>query len=252
MNLRLSRLAALLLLVLPGCPSDEAEEDTAQATEGESNGPDGDIDCPLECSGHGQCVLKGGLPDCECDDGFDAQGLDCVDPNGLAEPPEDFACSSPGDLSGADAARFISQGWSYVSGNTSCERGSTDIFRFRGDGVFTRHHQSSDAIQGGNFDYGCWTLQVESSGALGLQWDPLAEDSMLNCGFIAGLEDPPNCEGSVLFDTERNTFVLPAFLEFDEVHLLYSEPETCVWCTDNDACCTELSLVEANGELLCE
>ncbi len=262
MTLKYGRIAGLLLAVLPGCPSDDVEDSGSADTEQADTGgqttdvgneeSDSDADCPLECSGNGQCVFEGGLPACDCDEGFEDQGLDCIDPNGAAAPPDDFTCPAPGDVSGADAARLISQGWSYVSGDTSCERGSSDIFRFRGDGIFTRHHQNSGATQGGTFLYGCWTLEVAADGALGLQWDPVEDESQLNCGFIASLEDPPNCEGSILFDADRDAFVLQDLLDSDEVHLLYAEPETCVWCSDDATCCPDVSWVEANGELLCE
>ncbi|MGH1340770.1 MAG: hypothetical protein ACRBN8_04430 [Nannocystales bacterium] len=262
MTLRYGRIAGLLLAVLPGCPADDVDDtgaaDTEQADTGGqtadtgSDGSETDADCVLECSGNGQCVLEGGIPSCDCDEGFEEQGLDCVDPNGAAAPPDDFTCPSPGDVSGADAARFVSQGWSYVAGSTSCERQGTDIYRFREDGVVTRHSQSAGATEGGNFVYGCWTLEVEANGALGLQWDPVENESQLNCGFIGGLEDPPNCEGSILFDAQRDAFVLQDLLDGEEVHLLYPAPEACVWCSDEATCCPDVSWVEANGELLCE
>jgi len=241
-------LLCLTSLLAVACGDDGQSADPTDA------GAEAEIrtECALDCDGNGQCTLESGVPSCDCDAGYEFQGLTCVASEESATPPDDFSCPAPGDLSTAAAARFASQGWSYSRNNRSCEAaGGTDIYRFGTNGVLTRHHQSSGAVEGGTLIYGCWTLVSETDETIALAWDH-AEGSIFNCGDIGGLQDPPDCSGSVKYDAERNALVIQGSLDNGEVHLLYPVPQDCVWCSDDTDCCPSLSWVEAGGEQLCE
>lgn len=238
-------LISLLLTFAVGCDDDDASANAGDAG--------ADPSCPLSCSGHGRCVLVGGLPSCACDAGFEAQGLDCVDPEANPSAPTGFSCPAPGDLSGPGATRLVSQGWSYKMNDRTCasERGG-DVYHFNEDGLFTRHHQAFDATSssGGTFIYGCWSLTGEVDGVLSLSFDHAEENRwQYNCGVIAGLMDPP-CAGELKYEEARGGFVAQRQLDYEEVHVLSPAPAECVWCEDVVGCCPD-GWVEADGQPLC-
>jgi hypothetical protein len=244
----------LIVVVSSGCGDDGGGAGGTPAADagGDSSDEDAPANCPLECSGHGDCVINGGLPDCVCHDGYEPQGLDCIDPNANAEPPADFTCPAPGDTSGAEGTRLVSQGWAYWANDRSCEPGATDLYHFGANGVFTRHHQASSAGRGGTLIYGCWSMVSEVDGLLSMNFDH-ADDNpwQYNCGVIAESADPP-CSGLLKHDAARGGFVAQIQLEYGEVHVLYPVPDGCVWCNDRADCCPNPSWVEADGALLCE
>lgn len=235
---------------LAGC--DDAATADAGTPAIKDSGADASPNCPLDCAGHGTCFIENGLPDCRCDDGFEAQGLSCVDSAGTAAPPADFSCPSPGDLTGPWASRLVSSPWSYRANDRSCEPSGASLYRFRADGVFSRGHQSRTARPGvGTLVYGCYTVTEDAEGVLALNYG-YAEDNpwQFNCGIIGALDDEP-CAGALKYDAERDGFVSQRQLEYGEVHLLSPAPDDCAWCNDRDGCCAPFGWVEIEGAAVC-
>lgn len=59
----------------------EASADGSVSADGSASADAGDESGPCDevtCSGHGTCVEHDGTPACECDEGYDADGLECV------------------------------------------------------------------------------------------------------------------------------------------------------------------------------
>lgn len=248
---------SLFLLACSGCPDSDSPSDAGDSADtGQQTGDLADTGetgapCPLDCGDHGSCVPSGELFDCDCDPGYEAQGLTCIDPEGSTAPPADFDCPSPGDLATPDAQRLVGASWAYLSNDRTCELSSASIYNFGADGIFTRHFQAKDAVEGGTLVYGCWSLEGDDAGMLDLLWDHASDDT-LNCGFLAGLADPPDCETSLVFDSARDAWVVQGPLESGEVHLLHPSVSDCTWCTDAPECCPHPSWVEADGEPLCD
>jgi len=89
------------------------------------NGLDLDGVCEDQpCSGHGTCVESGAVPACECDAGFHAEGLTCVE-DGMTGPCNGVTCSGHGVCTdaGGDATCICETG--YHAEQLSCVEDGT-------------------------------------------------------------------------------------------------------------------------------
>ena len=227
--------------------STNGEATTDQGTEMEES----PVECPLMCSDHGTCVIRSGLPDCDCDEGYISQGFECIGPAAQYEVTESFTCPMPGELSGPQAIELVTSRWYLHNNGRACTEGSKDIYHFRPDGVFSRRHQSLGAmVSGGTRVYGCWSV-TESSSDLTLEFDHAEEGEWtLNCGFISGLDDPP-CSGGLKWSEADDAFILLDPFEHGDRILLRRVGESCEWCRD-DGCCPDFGYVGSNGQAFCE
>lgn len=248
-------LAFLFIGPLTGCPEDDSAGGSDAAAGGAGGAGGDDNPCgAIDCSGNGTCSLVGGLPDCTCDEGFVEQGLDCVALAPPVEPPAGFSCRAPGGQ-GALFTTLTEGRWAFVQSDRNCEvSGVKDIYRFRPDGIFTIRSQFGDVAPGGGGTllYGCWSVIETLNDRLDITYD-YANETMRNCGPIAGLADPPACRGFVAYAEAEDALHLITSEERNQERILFfrvpAEP-ACAWCGEDPMCCARPSWVaDASGPL---
>ncbi len=243
----------LAVLLLAGCPDDDAgaaDEDAGAGGAGGGADPCAEIDC----GGHGTCGVFGGLIGCTCDDGFTLQGLECVELDDTGNPPADFSCPAPGGT--GDLFTTITQGrWAYVQSDRSCTAGGVrDIYQLRADGIFTIRSQFGEVAsgRGGTLLYGCWSVVESQADRLIVTYD-FAVETNRNCGPIAGHADPPACTGAIAHAAAEDALWLITNEEQNQERILFfrapADPP-CGFCGDDASCCPHPSWVaDASGPL---
>ncbi len=79
------------------CEDDECR--CINTADGDADGDsDGDPCATVDCSGHGECGVFGGEPRCVCDDGYRAEGLNCVPESTDGDADADSDIESDRDL----------------------------------------------------------------------------------------------------------------------------------------------------------
>ncbi|MEZ4474213.1 MAG: hypothetical protein R3F60_26175, partial [bacterium] len=244
-------------LSLAGCPDDgdDATPDAGRGAADATADAATDLCAAFDCSGHGRCVVDvEEILSCDCDDGFEAQGLDCISAADPDAPPADFACPAPGGS--GDVVTTLEAGrWAFVQSDRSCTiSGTRDILAFRADGIFTQHSQFGDVApgRGGTLLYGCWSVVETLADRVRLTYDYAVETNR-NCGPIAGYADPPACTGAVTFSAADDALLLIDNEEQNQERiLLFRVPAdaTCTYCGDDARCCARASWVaDASGPL---
>lgn len=85
-------LAAAAVFMAAGC----SDDDSADTNNNNVNSNSNQNPCQgVTCSGHGECQVVGGQAACDCDNGYHAEGLDCVVDGAYQPLPVPDACTSP-------------------------------------------------------------------------------------------------------------------------------------------------------------
>ena len=263
-------LSLLSLLTAPGC--DTEDDDTTadggsgaggsgaggsgaggSGAGGEAAGPCG----PIDCSGHGTCSLVGGLPDCECDDGYTASGLDCISATPTTPaPPEGFTCPAPGAGNEALFTQLTADRLYYSWNDRTCGPPSWRmIYTFRADGVFMIQSQFKAAVgaDSGSLDYGCYTYAIEmADGADALRLNyAYSNESNRNCSMLAGLDDPP-CSGLLSARPEGGFLQAESLADNQETQVFWPlTDDACVWCSTAATCCPNNSWTADSSGPIC-
>jgi hypothetical protein len=82
-----------------------------------------DLECKsacdgIECSNHGTCKLEAGAATCECDDGYEAYGTDCLDKSDLCNG---VTCGDHGTCKIVDDKATCTCDEGYSSDGTECK-----------------------------------------------------------------------------------------------------------------------------------
>lgn len=203
----------------------------------------------VRCSDHGECFDQNGSAQCNCDDGFVASGRYCfeIDP----QPPTDFTCPSPGDLSDSLSTQLLSGRWYYAANDRTCSVSSWFLYEFREDGTFwIRWQNDLEQVVGQSFEYGCWSLTDSSATRLTLAYD-YASTNSLNCLALGQMSDPP-CSAVLEYVDDDNWFQGASFDLSSEKHVFRRTGlSSCDWCSDDDACCPDYGWTEDGGAAVC-
>ena len=105
---------SLLAFLVTGCPSTEQQQATCDG---------------VTCSDHGTCVLTEGKAACNCDNGYEAQGLTCVQSSTCLELGEE--CTDSSQCCESWCLKYTGQDKGYCTkrdcqGNDSCVNHGTD------------------------------------------------------------------------------------------------------------------------------
>ncbi len=201
------------------------------------------------CSGHGTCQDAGGSPECACETGYTAQGLECVADAPL--PPSDLSCPTPACAGDALCEEWLDRDWYYVSNNMDCSGTGSLLFHFGADGTFWFRHQYDDSGSSKNFEYGCWALTSSDTPRLTIAYDYESENTF-NCLSPAGWMDPP-CTGVLEQLDADSWFQADSWDSYSERHVFRALPlPECAWCSDGAACCPEPGFVETSDGPICQ
>ncbi|MCA9526137.1 MAG: hypothetical protein KC549_07540 [Myxococcales bacterium] len=255
----LSRLLLVTaVLGLAGCPDDDDASTPDAGRQADAGGADagGGLCDAIDCGDGGRCVVVDGLPACDCDPGYEAQGFACVSASDPDQPPADFVCPAPGGA--GDLVATLEGGrWAFVQSDRSCTiSGTKDILAFRDDGIFTIHSQFGDARPGagGTLLYGCWSVVETGADRVRITYD-YANQTSRNCGAIGAYADPPACAGAVAFSAADDALLLIESEEQNQERiLLFRVPAAadCVFCGDDGTCCPRASWVADRDGPLCD
>ena len=110
-------IVSLFLLLASGCGESSEKSDDPEQDESPCKG--------ITCDNHGECIVVGGLAECDCDDGYHAVGLSCVEGDCEGEACcEGVACGDNGTCKAIDNTPVCVCDDGYHAENMVCVEGT--------------------------------------------------------------------------------------------------------------------------------